>query len=148
MGYLRHCDANVIVQPHEDRPVQATGVKDHFFVLLDQRVRQDLELIVERKRGNRPDNTSRDLLGLLARDKGDTIRLKVLLKPVKVNPAIARDVGKTVDIVFSIEPHLDDDRLDRLLYSISANLRDDLCASFRLMLDDAIDGALLIEQVT
>jgi|GEM_PF-4137900 len=67
---------------------------------------------------------------------------------VKLDAAVARDIGKTIQILFSIQPHLHDNGLDGLFYLIPANLCDDFCTPLRLMLDDTIGCTLLIEQVT
>jgi hypothetical protein len=72
----------------------------------------------------------------------------VIFDPVKIDAAITGDIRKTIDIFFSIQPHLHDDGLDGLLDPVPANLRDDFRAAFGFVFDDPIGGAFLIKQRT
>jgi hypothetical protein len=74
--------------------------------------------------------------------------MEVSFDPVEVDTAIARDVGKAIDIFFSTESHLHYNRLNGLLDPVAADPGNNFRASLRLMLDDAIDGAVPVEQVT
>ena len=150
------CNPDVIRELYEDGPVQTTGIEHDLFIFPDERIGQHLELFVacpsdvygERKRRDRPDDTSRQLLGLFSGCKGGALGLKVALDPVQVDAAIAGDVGQAVDIFLLPQPHLDHDRFDRLFESIAANLGDELRPPFGLMLDDAIERAFLVQQHT
>src|SRR5512138_1654022 len=145
LGDLWFCDPEIILHHHKDGTIQTTGIENDFVVLLDERVRQNLQLVVERKRWDRPDHAARQLLRLLACSERDAVRLIMPLDPIEVDAAAARHVGKTVKAFLSIQPHLYNDRLDRLLDTVSADLRDDLRMSLGRVFDHAVDCMLAVQ---
>jgi hypothetical protein len=71
---------------------------------------------------------------------------EVRAQGVEVQAAITGHVGEAIAAVLFAVADLHHDGLDCLVWAVAADLGDELGAAFGLMLDEAIGGALAIEQ--
>jgi len=142
----RFCDADVIIQFHEDRPVKATCVKNDLFIFPDQRVSQDLKLVAKRKGRDRPDDTSCQRFGFFAQCHTDAFRVEMTFDRIQVHTAVTGHIGEAVDIFLPAHPHLHHHGLDRLLQPVPADLCNEFRATLGLVFDDAINRAFAIEK--
>ena len=143
---LRLGDADVVVEFHKDGSVQATRVEHDLFILLDERINQQVELVAERERRNRPDDASRQRFGFFMRGDADALRIEMAFDSIQVHAAIARDIGEAVEVFLFTHSRLHHYRLDGLFDTVAANLRDELRPPFGFVFDDAVSRAFCIEK--
>src|SRR3990172_54850 len=141
-------DPKIIFHFHEDGSLETTRIEHNLFILPDQRVSQDRQLLVEGERWDRSDDTSAQLLSLFTRSESGFRPSEMVHDRVQVNAAITGDIGEAVARLLLPKADQHHNGFDRLLDSVAADLGDQFGAAFGLVFHHAIIGSLLIQQCT
>ena len=132
-GELWIHDPEIILHFHKDGLFQAARIEHDLFVLFDQQVCQDRQLVIEGKGRDRADHAAAKLLGFFTRRKSGFCTAEMFSDRVQVDAAIAGYIRQAVARLLLPEADHDHDGLDRLFHAVAADPCDQLRPALGLM---------------